>query len=238
MMFVIGRNGKLLSHEVCQLLCYWQSLGGGERVPERSSLNLRHLTAVLPWMFILEMSQDGSLRYRLAGSSLEEAIGRGMAGQYYSDVYAEDEQASMMEELYAVSLVQGSGVLRTGSFRLHSEHVSDMEVLALPFQDSRSMGGSIMVGVVAPFDFQNQGFIDRWGEFKQEIDTILTVASPRFVTYHQLSKRGQLLLKRNDIEIRAMDTAKVIQIEENGLHHKHTEVPSLDIDQIDIESLN
>lgn len=223
----------MLSPEVCQLLGYWWSLGGGEKVPERSLLNLRHLTSILPWMYILEMSEDGSLRYRLAGSSLEEAIGRGMAGETYCNVFSATEQAALMEELYAVSLVQSSGILRTGSFKLHSKKRFDLEVLSLPFQDARAMGGTILVGVVRPFEFQNQGFVDKWGEFDQRVESILTIPSPRIVTENQLSKRVCDLLLDFDIGLRAMNLKKVIEIDDRGLHHKHKEVPSISLDHFD-----
>lgn len=223
----------MLSPEVCQLLGYWRSLGGGDQVPERNVLNLRHLTPILPWMFILEMSTDGSLQYRLAGSSLEEAIGRGMAGQTYGNVFATHEQSSLMEELYAISLVQSSGVLRTGSFKLQSNNRFDLEVLSLPFADSRAMGGTILVGVVRPFEFQNQGFIDRWGEFDQQVERILTIPSPRVVTTAQFSPRVNTLLESFDIDLRVMDLKKVLEIDGLGLHHKYKEVPSISLDKFD-----
>lgn len=225
-----GEECTLLCPEVCQLLGYWRSLGGGDKVPERSLLNLRHLTSILPWMFILEMAQDGALRYRLAGSSLEEAIGRGMAGETYGNVFAATEQAALMEELYAVSLVQSSGILRTGSFKLHSENRFDLEVMSLPFQDARAMGGTILVGVVRPFEFQNQGFVDKWGEFDQRVESILTVPSPRVITNEQLSARVNNLLIDFSIDLRAMDLKKVLEIDDRGLHHKYKEVPSISLD--------
>jgi hypothetical protein len=221
----------LLSPEVCQLLGYWWSLGGGEKVPERSALDLRHLTSILPWMFILEMAADGSLRYRLAGSSLEEAIGHGMAGETYCNVFSATEQAAIMEELYAVSLVQSSGILRTGSFILNCEKRYDLEVLSLPFQDPRSMGGVILVGVVRPFEFRNQGFVDKWGEFDQRVESILAVPSPRVISTGQLSGRVNGLLDEFGIQLRAMDLKKVIEIDDKGLHHKYDEVPSLNLDK-------
>lgn len=229
MVFLNWEVSKLLSYEVFELLSYWQSIGGGERVPEKSQLDLRLLKSILPWMFILEMSKDGALRYRLAGSALEEAIGRGMTGQIYGEVFASAEQAAMMEELHAVSLVQSSGLLRIGSFNLSGGHKIELEVVTLPFQDTRVMGGVILVGVVAPFEFQNQGFIDHWGEFDQRLSTLLTVGSPRLLTYHQLSKKVQLLLKKLNVELMALDTEKLLALEASNKAHLHAEVPVLDL---------
>jgi len=223
----------VLCPEVCQLLSYWRSLGGGVTVPERNVLDLRRLTSIMPWMFILEMSPDGSLRYRLAGSLLEEALGCGMAGQTYCTVFSSTEQASIMEELYAVALVQSSGILRTGSFKLNAEANFDLEVLTLPFLDSRAMGGTILVGVVRPFEVQNRSFVDKWGEFEQRLKRIYTIPSPRIVMSSQFSGRVLGLLDELGIEMRAMDLDKVIEIDYNGLHHKYEEVPSVSLETFD-----
>lgn len=221
----------MLSPEVCQLLGYWRSLGGGERLPERAALDLRQLTHIMPWMFILEMTEDGALTYRLAGSSLEEALGRGMAGETYYNIFSKTEQACIMEELYATALVQGSGVLRTGSMKLGSQDKFDLEVISLPFNDARAMGGVILVGVIRPFEAKNHAFIDKWGEFDQQLKRLFVVPSPRIVGMPHLSGRVRSSLTALKIDLRVMDLPKVIEIDHNGMHHKFPEVPSLSLDK-------
>lgn len=220
----------MLSPEVCQLLGYWRSLGGGERLPERISLDLRQLTHIMPWMFILEMTEDGALTYRLAGSSLEEALGRGMAGQTYYSIFSETEQACIMEELYATALVQGSGVLRTGALKLRSKSKFDLEVLSLPFSDARAMGGVILVGVIRPFEAKNQAFVDKWGEFDQQLKRLFVIPSPRLVGTQHLSKRVCSSLSDLGVDLRVMDLPKVMEIDNSGMHHKFPEVPSVSLD--------
>ncbi|WP_417465310.1 PAS domain-containing protein [Kordiimonas sp.] len=220
----------MLSSEVCHLLSYWRSLGGGKAIPERTALDLRKLTNLLPWMFILEMGEDGSLRYRLAGSSLEAAVGRGMAGRTYGEIFSNREQAGLMAELYAVALVQSCGVLRTGALAFDKNETFEMEVLALPFTEPRAMGGTILVGVVRPFEFDNQGFIDRWGEFQHDLSEILVVPSPRVMLNCQLSPRVQAALERLDITIRAVDVDKVLEIERKGGVPGLMGVPSIELD--------
>lgn len=221
----------MLSPEVCQLLGYWRSLGGGERLPERAALDLRQLTHIMPWMFILEMTSDGALTYRLAGSSLEEALGRGMAGETYYNIFSKTEQACIMEELYATALVQGSGVLRTGSMKLGSKSKFDLEVISLPFNDARAMGGVILVGVIRPFEARNHAFIDKWGEFDQQLKRLFVIPSPRIVGIPHLSNRVRSSLGDLKIDLRVMDLPKVLEIDHNGMHHKFPEVPSLSLDK-------
>ncbi len=227
----------MLSAEVCQLLGYWTSLGGGLTVPARPSLDLRQLTSLMPWMFILEMSADGSLRYRLAGSSLEEAVGRGMAGRTYCDIFSDREQAAIMEELYAVALVQACGILRTGGLSFEDNQRFDMEVLALPFVEARAMGGIILVGVVRPFDTANMGFVDRWGGFRQDISEILVVPSPRVMGLAQLSPRVTAALELLNIKVKALDVGRLLEIEKNGGVPGLLGLPSFDLETLSGEQV-
>ena len=229
MAVIFGRKG-LLSPEVCQLLGYWRSLGGGERLPDRCMLDLRQLTHIMPWMFILEMRADGALVYRLAGSSLEEALGRGMSGKTYASVFSETEHATIMEELYATALVQSSGILRTGSFKIDSPDKYDLEVISLPFADARAMGGVILVGVIRPFEVASRSFIDKWGEFDEQLKRLFVVPSPRVVRLQHLSARVFQSLMDLRVDLRVMDLPRVIEIDERGMHHKFEEVPSISLD--------
>lgn len=222
-------GGNVLSAEVLRLLGYWQSLGGGERVPERSELDLRKLTTILPWMFILEMAEDGCLRYRLSGSALEEAVGRGMAGRTYAEIFSDHEQAAIMEELYAVALVQSCGVLRTGSLSFDEDERFAMEVLALPFIETRAMGGTVFVGVVRPFAVDNLEFVDRWGGFKHDLSEILLVPSPRVVQEGQFSQRVRDALSRMHIQVRALDIEKLLEIDRKGGVPGLMGLPALDL---------
>ncbi|TNE61831.1 MAG: PAS domain-containing protein [Alphaproteobacteria bacterium] len=220
----------MLSPELCQFLRYWRSLGGGERLPDRAALDLRQLTSILSWMFILEMGADGALRYRLAGSSLEEAVGRGMSGKTYADIFADTEQAALMEELYAVALVQSCGILRTGAFSLAANAMADLEVLVLPFAESRAMGGVILVGVVRPFNYENHGFIDRWGGFEHEIKSLMVVPSPRVLTPRHLSPRVLSALDSMAFEMRALDTDTMLEIDRMGAQGRYVDIPSLSLE--------
>ncbi len=223
----------MLSPELCQLLAYWHDLGGADALPERSQLDLRRLTTILPWMFILEMGADGSLRYRLAGSSLEEGVGCGMAGKTYADIFSDHEQASVMEELYATSLVQGSGLVRTGSFSLEQDETFDLEVLALPFSDTRAMAGTVLVGVVRPFDMLNQEFSDHWGRFQHDLTTLMVVPSPRVLSREQLSDRVNAMLELIGVELRALDVPKVLALYRSGANKlPGQEIPSFDLDRL------
>lgn len=205
-----------MSRELRQLLGYWHGLGGGKTPPSRSHLDLRQLASILRWMFILEMDNSGTLKFRLAGSCIEEALGCGMTDRPYSDLLSAHEDGNITEELYALSLVQGCGLLRSGTFTFDGKTNMDMQVLALPFADQRAMGGVVMVGVVKPFDFNNHGFIDRRSEFEQFIDELLTVPSPRFISTEALSDKLAKKLEAKALKIRVLDIGAVLESEVVG----------------------
>jgi len=221
----------MLSPEVCQLLGYWRSLGGGNTLPERTMLDLRKLSHIMPWMFILEMTKDGALTYRLAGSSFEQALGKIMSGETYYSIFSDTEQACIMEELYATALVQGSGILRTGALQLGARSKFDLESITLPFSDAKAMGGVILVGVMRPFESVGHAFIDKWGELEQQLKRLFIVPSPRIVKLPHLSGRVQESLMALDVNLRVMDLPKVMEIDHSGMHHKFAEVPSFSLDQ-------
>jgi hypothetical protein len=216
--------------ELCQFLSYWHSLGGGRIVPERKRLELRQLTAILRWMFILELSDEGTLKFRLAGSAIEDALGCGITDRDYSDVFSQSGQHDIMEELYALSVVQGCGVLRRGTFTLDGIQHHSMEVLSLPFTDPRVLGGTVMVGVVRPFNHHNNGFKDRREGFNQNIESLFLVPSPHLVTCDQLPQRLQAKITEKQLELRALDTERLLELSASGEFMPYSEFPSHQLD--------
>lgn len=219
-----------MSRELRQFLEYWYALGGGKHPPERSHLDLRQLASILRWMFILEMDESGSLKFRLAGSCIEEALGCGMTDQSYADLFSVNKNASITEELYALSLVQGSGLLRSGTFTLDNKSCMDLQVLALPFADQRAMGGAVMVGAVKPFDYNNPGFVDRRSDFDQFIDELLSVPSPRFLSEDQLSDRLAAKIKDKNVALRVLDVEAVLNSDFGGGMQENKRFPSFTSD--------
>ena len=226
-----GDNRKkgrtVLSPELCQFLGYWQSLKDGDAPPDRSRLDLRQLTSLMPWMFILEMAADGTLRYRLAGSSIEAAVGRGLAGKAYADMLENPDQSALVNELCGVALVQCCGLLRVGTFSFGQEKHQELEILVLPFVDTRVMGSVELVGVMRPFEIVNQGFIDRYGALQIDSSSIMVVPSPRVLTRDHLSDQALEVLDKNNIELRALDVAKVLELDKRGRRDDSPDVPSI-----------
>lgn len=58
-----------------ELVAHWQSLRGGGPVPRAECINPGSMKSLLPEIFIFELPDDGSVRYRLAGTRSVKRLG-------------------------------------------------------------------------------------------------------------------------------------------------------------------
>lgn len=217
--------------ELVKFLSYWRSLGGGTHVPARNQLDLRQLASMLKWMFIMEMASDGTLKFRLAGSALEEAFGVAMTDRPYSDIFDFRDDQDLAEEVYALSIVRGCGLLRVGRMSFENESVQPLEVLALPFADQRVMGGIVMVAVVQPFSFENIANEDTRDFVSMGVDDIYLIPSPHVVTPAQLPNRLREAVLDAYLNIRVVDPGKLSEFVNAGSAASLKDVPSVSLEQ-------
>lgn len=65
--FRVGKSREIVNH--------WQSLRGGGPVPRAEDINPGSMKTLLPEIFIFELPDDGSVRYRLAGTLAVKRLG-------------------------------------------------------------------------------------------------------------------------------------------------------------------
>lgn len=226
-------HNDTLSHELMQFLSYWSALGGGQTIPDRERLDLRNLSSAVRWSFILEMGMDGALQFSLAGPSLEEALGCQMSGHNYSDILAFKDGNFPAEELYAQCLVKGCGLLRIGRFSSADGASVLTQILALPFADPRPLGGTVMVGLVSPFDAPNHKNQDRREHLTHQVSSLVAVPSPRVVTIGQLSKGLRDSLSVHGLQLTALDTDAFLRASLPGHSIDYGDYAALDPDQVE-----
>lgn len=224
--------------ELVKFLNYWRSLGGGTHVPARSSLDLRQLASLLKWMFVMEMASDGTLKFRLAGSALEEAFGIAMTDRPYSDIFGFREDQDLAEEVYALSVVRGCGLMRIGHVSFDERNSQPLEVLALPFADPRVMGGIVMVSVVRPFSFENVANADTRDLVSMGVDDIYLIPSPHVVTPAQLPERLQSAMREGRISIRVADADKLSEKSAAFSGSGLVDIPSVSLEQAAAQRLD
>lgn len=157
-------------------------------------------------------------------------MGCGMTDRCYGDIFSQNGEGILSEELYALSIVQGCGVLCCGNFTLDGLNQHDLEVMALPFTDQRALGGTVLVGVMKPFDCENSSFIDRRATYQTALDDMLLVPSPRLLSPDQLPARLQARLDEMELELRALDLVRVIEMNATGELLLETRMPSFNLE--------
>lgn len=219
-----------LGPELYNFLSYWRALGGGDDVPARRLLDLRRLTSNLRWMFILEMDGDGTLRYRLAGSSLEEVVGVGMTDQTYDAIFDSNTDDGIAEEVYALSIVRGCGVMKCGTFSVDGKFRHELEVLALPFADERALGGTVLVGAIRPVSIENHSFEDRRENLSVGVDEMFLLPSPNLITPQQITQRLTNKLKKRKIDLRVLDMEQIFSRVDDGMAMTDQNLPSFKLE--------
>ncbi len=85
-----------------ELLEYWERLRGDRAAPMRSEIDPRQIENALEHAFILERSQDGEVRFRIAGMRLADLMGMEIRGMPASSVIAPASRAAFGETLKQV----------------------------------------------------------------------------------------------------------------------------------------
>jgi hypothetical protein len=106
-----------------QLYDHWVAISGGRAMPDRSDVKPSALPRLLPCISLLERSDQGRLRVRLAGTRLREMFDREITGLYLDD-YDWGEKRDYWRAVYdhlATTCLPAQGVVRGP--RLNKEHL-------------------------------------------------------------------------------------------------------------------
>jgi len=71
--------------------------GGGVAIPTRRQFNPTGISALLPYIFILEFVDAETIILRLAGTAIDDALGRSIAGKNIVDLYKGEERAFFLD---------------------------------------------------------------------------------------------------------------------------------------------
>jgi len=123
-----------VKHPSCRYLYnYWNRLRAGAVAARRGDIEPAEIRPVLGDSFILEVLDDDTYRFRLAGTRICSIYCREMKGMNFLDLWSKDDRRAIGDVMTAVAK---KGVVVSVGFRGHSDRGQTLafEVLILPLR--------------------------------------------------------------------------------------------------------
>lgn len=131
-----------LSVANAKLAQYWLSLWDGDTLPMRSQLSPARMKALLPGIGIFEVRAGESSRCRLAGTAIQRALGREIAGCDWRAYTPAAQHAERLARNCAIATgAVGIGVRNTTT----PDGPSTTQELQLPFADKTEDGARLIL---------------------------------------------------------------------------------------------
>ena len=133
------------------LLSAWQNWRGAELLPSRENLRLTDVTALMPFLIILEICTPDVFTVRLAGTAISAAIGGELTGKNYLDLTTPDLRPLRSARVWRQAQQPcGSVILNVHGRGLGNEY--RMEVLSLPVRPVEASRPLQFLSIVALVD--------------------------------------------------------------------------------------
>ncbi len=120
------------------LFSYWNALRGNRPAPRRLEIDPSRIADNLPDTFILERVDASTLRFRLAGTRITEALGMELRGKNLMDLFNSEDARTLQQQTDLIATHCASGVFRFSGSNARGQSTS-FEMLILPLthvQDS------------------------------------------------------------------------------------------------------
>lgn len=124
----------LVDERLRRFLDYWLSLRRGRRLPSRRDLDPVAIPWALPLIWLCDVVGPNSYRYRLAGETINEVYGRGLAGLYLKELIR-PEGYEMVRARYDATVAGPAIVHSIGRIYARSDRHYQGERLILPLSD-------------------------------------------------------------------------------------------------------
>lgn len=181
-------------------------------------------------MFIVDMTADGTVMIRLSGSAIQAAMGVGMTDHTYRDLFGDAVDESVGVDMYRLAIVRGCGLYRCGALTLDGQIDQLYEILALPFSDQRTLGGTIMVAALRPVELGGRDKTSGAENVRLDVKHMLMLPSPNFIKAEQIPVDLQERLKSQKLDPRVMDVDGFLSLAPDG------NLPNADIPSYSLES--
>lgn len=119
------------------LYSYWNEIRAGRLAPHRFEIEPAQISAILPETFILERSDTGTYKYRLAGTKICELFGVEFRGADFLDGWRDDDRITLQRQLAAMTKQGGVSVLTLDAATLDGRTAA-FEIILLPLVHSQN----------------------------------------------------------------------------------------------------
>ena len=127
-----------LSASNIKLAQYWLSLWDGDELPHRAQLSPARMKDLLPGIGIFEVRAGVSSRCRLAGTAIQHALGREIAGLDWRSYTRPNQQAERLMRNSAIA----NGAVGIGTRRGDDGVTQELQ---LPFADETEDGARLIL---------------------------------------------------------------------------------------------
>ncbi len=115
---------------------YWNEVRHGRLAPKRFDIEPARIAGVLAETMILECTEDGAIRFRLAGTRITEQFGAELRGQSFLDLWSSAERAALIRQLDMLK-TQGGALLLEIEAMTPGERSVTFEAILLPLIHTR-----------------------------------------------------------------------------------------------------
>lgn len=144
------RGARMRHPATRELYSYWDRLRDGRRAPERREVQPADIGPVLSDTFILEVRDDASYPYRLAGTRVCAAFGRELKGENWLDGWSPRDRQALATLLRSI-VAEAAGARMEFDGRNPRGQYLPFETVLLPLSNAGS-GFSRMLGATVALD--------------------------------------------------------------------------------------
>lgn len=131
------------------LFKYWNEVRGERLAPRRFEIEPSRIGHILPETFVLEHTDEGAFRFRLAGTRICEQLGLELRGRELADIVDKRDRSALAGALGATTMRGGVLLLELEATSSEGRAVA-LEVVILPLVHtqetiSRMLGGMALI---------------------------------------------------------------------------------------------
>lgn len=132
---------------------YWQRKRANRPLPNRADIDPMEIPTVLPYVLLVERSDEARFRFRLAGTAVVEAYGMELTGRHVDEVFPPSRRV-LAEQHYAMVYQSGRPITAVNRYTNSRgvEHVASRLILPLAGGAGQPAVQLLLIGQTCTYD--------------------------------------------------------------------------------------